>query len=136
MANQWTNTGKLTATIIAFVVLCLATSAVEIVGELFDLESDRAHAEKKRRPIAAGEVSIRTALLVAVGLAAAALLLSATTLTPTFTAVLLGYFALAAAYSLYLKRVPLVAVLLLFSLYVYRVFAGAVAAELPLPFGW
>jgi hypothetical protein len=135
LADQWTNPARLTATIIAFVVFCLATSAMDVAGELIDLESDRAHAEKKRRPIAAGEVSIRTALLVAVGLAAAALLLSAVMLTPIFIAVLIGYFALGTARSLYLKQIPLVGVLLPISLYVYRVFAGAVAAGLPLPFG-
>ncbi|MEX2317596.1 MAG: haloacid dehalogenase-like hydrolase [Pirellulales bacterium] len=126
-AHPWTSPAKLTAALISLVCFCLSTSAVDLADALFDLEVHRADSAKRKQPIAAGEVSIRTALVVATALTAAALLISAAMLTLTFTAVLLGFLVLSMLHSLYMKRVPLIATFMLISLYAYRVFAGAVA---------
>ena len=55
---------------VAFVAMCLAASAVYLVNDVLDVESDRKHPVKRTRPIAAGRLSIRAAVVCAVGVGA------------------------------------------------------------------
>src|SRR6478752_1535917 len=63
-------------TAIAFVCFCLAASATYFLNDAIDAEADRLHPTKRTRPVASGEVAVRTALAGGIGLAAAAILLS------------------------------------------------------------
>jgi 4-hydroxybenzoate polyprenyltransferase/phosphoserine phosphatase/4-amino-4-deoxy-L-arabinose transferase-like glycosyltransferase len=115
---------------LAAACFCLAASGVYILNDLFDLESDRGHPRKRRRPLASGEVPIPLGGILAAGLLAAASALAVTTLSWTFLGVLGGYIGLTTLYSAWLKRKVFIDALLLASLYSYRIFAGGEAANI------
>jgi len=119
---------------IAFVLFCLASTAVYILNDLMDLDADRRHPTKCHRPIARGEITRSAALTVAGGLIAltgiASLLLS-----PVVTLLILAYMVLNVAYSLGLKHVVIVDVMMIGAGFVLRVLAGAAAIGVP-PSTW
>lgn len=106
-----------------------AASSIYIVNDLLDLEADRLHATKCRRPFASGAVSIQVGMVqsAALGLVAVAL---AAFLGATFVVMIAVYMILSLAYSLRLKRVRWVDIVMLASLYTIRVIAGAVAVQI------
>ena len=116
------------AAIQAFICFSLFASANYLINDLLDLESDRHHPRKRLRPFAAGDLSVATGL-------ALVLLLVATTcsilpwLSPGFAIWLLIYAVSTSLYSLYLKRIALVDVLMLSGLYTLRILAGAAATQ-------
>jgi 4-hydroxybenzoate polyprenyltransferase len=115
----------------AFLCFSLAASAVYILNDVVDLEADRNHPSKKRRPLATGSIST-TASMLFLPLLLTAGLCGAWAIGPYFAAVLLAYLALTTAYTFILKRKMLVDVLTLASLYTIRVVAGAVAISVPM----
>jgi 4-hydroxybenzoate polyprenyltransferase len=115
----------------AFAAYCLASSAAYLVNDVRDAEHDRAHPVKRRRPIASGELSERTALALAALLAAGAFALAGA-LGPWSALFLAGFFALQAAYSLGLKHVVLIDVMAIGGLFVLRAGAGAEAVDVPI----
>ncbi len=114
-----------------FLSFSLLASAVYLANDLRDLEHDRAHPTKRQRPIASGRIGTGPAIGVAVLLVVVSALLS-WGLPTHFLATLAAYAGLTTAYSLGLKRVVLVDVLVLATLFTLRVVAGAVATEVPL----
>jgi 4-hydroxybenzoate polyprenyltransferase len=125
---------RLAIVIGAFICFCLASSAVYIVNDLRDIESDRLHPKKRLRPIAAGQVSSQSAWLMVATL----LLVSvpvALVLRPAFGAVLLGYLALMTAYTFVLKHLVLVDVFAISAGFVLRAAGGAVVVDIPIS-GW
>lgn len=112
----------------AFFAFSLAASAIYVLNDLVDLDADRKHPSKKRRPLAGGTVSIRQAMAVAPVLLLIALG-SAFVIAPWFGAVLLLYLGLTTAYSFVLKRKMLVDIIALASLYTIRVIGGAAATS-------
>ncbi len=115
----------------AFVAFCLISSATYLVNDVRDVESDRAHPVKCSRPIAAGEVSTTTALIVAAVLAVLALAL-AFTISPALGGVLVAYAVFTGAYSLFLKNEPVIELVLLAMGFLLRAIAGGVASGLPI----
>lgn len=115
--------------VIGFVAFCACASAVYVLNDLLDLKSDRAHSRKRTRPFASGLLQLRTGLLMVPALLLFSLIL-ATIVSLNFANVLIGYFALTSAYSVYLKRKMLVDVIVLAILYTTRIVAGGVAAEI------
>jgi 4-hydroxybenzoate polyprenyltransferase len=115
----------------AFVSFCLLASAVYLFNDLLDREHDRAHPVKRRRPVASGEVAPGAAV-AALGLFAVLSLLLALTLPTPFLWSWLSYLGLTTAYSLGLKRVVVMDVVVLAGLYTVRVLAGAAAVEVPM----
>jgi len=107
----------------AFLLFCAVSSAVYILNDIIDLKNDLAHPTKSRRPIAAGEISRGAAGLVGVALAAGALLLSYELSRP-FAAMALLYLAINILYSLWLKRVVIVDVMVISSGFVIRAISG------------
>jgi 4-hydroxybenzoate polyprenyltransferase len=119
--------------LLAFIAFGLCASSVYIVNDLLDLPADRQHPRKRQRPFAAGLISARS------GLSAASLLFIvaaciAVSVGPRFVAVLAGYYVLTWAYSLRLKQLPLLDVMMLAGLYTLRIIAGAAAMGVPLSF--
>jgi len=106
----------------------LLASAIYIINDIADVESDRQHPEKKHRPIAAGDISVRTGWMVAAGLIVLVLPL-AYLLEPAFMVIGLLYLTLNLAYSRWFKHIPLLDVLVLASFYVLRVQAGVSLIE-------
>jgi 4-hydroxybenzoate polyprenyltransferase len=117
-------------TILAVVAFCAASSAVYLVNDVIDREADRSHPIKKNRAIASGEVSIATALGVAVILVTAAAAV-AVWLGGWFPAVLGAYVFLVLLYSALLKRAVFLDVLVVAAGFVLRVVGGAVAIAVP-----
>jgi len=114
-------------TLLAFLCFSLCASATYIVNDLLDIEADRRHPKKRHRPFAAGDLSAGTGVAIVVLFLAAAFT-GAAFLPRAFLGWLLIYLATTLAYSLRLKRVVLVDVLLLSGLYTLRLLAGAGAA--------
>ncbi|VWX48644.1 UbiA family prenyltransferase [Novosphingobium sp. 9U] len=115
----------------AFVAFSLVASGVYLVNDLLDLSADRGHARKRQRPFASGAAPIElglpvTVLLLLAGFATAALL------GPLFLLTIAIYFVATTAYSLSLKRYPIIDICVLAGLYTIRVLAGGVATGLPI----
>jgi 4-hydroxybenzoate polyprenyltransferase len=112
---------------VAFVAFCLCASSVYLLNDLLDLHADRAHDRKRLRPFASGELPLGFGLVAAPALLAGAFGL-ALWLSPAFAGVLGAYYLVTLAYSLWLKRVALLDVLVLAGLYTVRIVGGGVAA--------
>lgn len=116
--------------ILAFAAFSACASSVYLLNDLLDLPSDRRHPRKSLRPFAAGTLPLPVGLVAIPLLLASAFLLSGFLLPWTFTALLAGYFVLTLAYSLTLKQVVLLDVLILSGLYTLRLLAGAAAVSI------
>jgi 4-hydroxybenzoate polyprenyltransferase/phosphoserine phosphatase len=116
---------------IAFVAFSACASAVYLVNDLLDLDADRRHPTKSRRPIAAGRVRLPEAAWTAVFLVVFGFMLSFFTANIRFSALLLVYMAASFAYGFWLKRKAVIDVFLLSGLYIIRVQAGGDAAGVP-----
>lgn len=114
----------------AFFVFSLAASSVYILNDLVDIDSDRKHPSKKRRPLAAGTVSVLKAMAVA-GILLAIALTCSILISSWFAVVLVGYFLLTTAYTFVLKRKMMIDVVALAALYTIRVIGGAAAISVP-----
>lgn len=113
---------------LAFFAFSFCASGVYLLNDLLDLSSDRNHATKKNRPFASGDLPVWSglALFPVLFLAAGAISL----LLPTVFMQTLGIYALlTTVYSFYLKRIPLLDVITLASLYSIRLFAGSSATS-------
>jgi 4-hydroxybenzoate polyprenyltransferase len=132
-AHEFTDPAKSWQVARAFSAFSLAASAIYLINDLLDLESDRQHATKRRRALAQGALGIPAAFGASALCAAIALAL-ACTLPPAFGFCLAGYFLLTSAYSFYLKRLELLDVVTLALLYGLRVLAGGAAAGIPLSY--
>ena len=135
-SREITAPGLLAHALYAFAVFCLLSSAVYILNDLRDAERDRRHPVKCRRPIASGEIGERTAGVLCVLLIAAAaalMLLSG----GGWLAVLVpaAYLLLNTGYSLGLKNVPILDIVILAAGYLLRVLCGAVYTNIPIS-GW
>jgi 4-hydroxybenzoate polyprenyltransferase len=115
----------------AFVAYCAASSAAYLVNDLRDIDTDRLHPLKRRRPIARGELLPRSARVLASGLIVVDLAIAAA-LGKASLAYLLGFVVLQAAYTLRLKDIVLLDVLVIAALFVVRGAAGAVAVDVPI----
>jgi 4-hydroxybenzoate polyprenyltransferase/phosphoserine phosphatase len=115
-------------TALAFLCFSLCASATYIVNDLLDLDADRRHHKKKNRPFAAGDLSAQSGIgIVAVFLLAG--FAGAWWLSAAFFGWLLAYFFTTLAYSVALKRVVLLDVVLLSGLYTLRMLAGAAVTD-------
>jgi 4-hydroxybenzoate polyprenyltransferase/phosphoserine phosphatase len=125
---------RVAAAFVAFLSFSLCASGVYILNDCLDLEADRHHPAKKRRPFASGDLSIPVGLMVSLGCLALSFSLSAL-LPLAYFFVLALYFVLTSGYSLYLKRLVLVDVVVLAQLYTVRVYAGGAATDI-VPSHW
>ncbi|HJR75694.1 MAG TPA: UbiA family prenyltransferase [Nitrospiraceae bacterium] len=125
---------RVAAAFTAFLSFSLCASGVYILNDCLDLEADRHHPTKRSRPFASGDLSIPAGLAAALGCLIASFILSSM-LPLAYFFVLALYFLLTSAYSLYLKRLVLVDVIILAQLYTVRVYAGGAAADI-VPSHW
>jgi 4-hydroxybenzoate polyprenyltransferase len=115
----------------AFIAFSLMASGTYLFNDLMDLEADRAHPTKRHRPFASGALSVRWGQVLIPALVGAGLVIGWFLSVP-FLIVLVGYTIITLTYSLRLKRLVLVDVLVLAGLYTWRIFAGAIAAGVAL----
>jgi 4-hydroxybenzoate polyprenyltransferase len=111
-------------TLAGFLLFCLLSSTVYIINDLADVEADRQHPIKRARPIASGKLPTRVAWAVVVILLLVVFPL-AYLLSREFALIAFAYFVVNIAYSTLLKHIVIMDVLVLASLYVVRVAAGA-----------
>jgi 4-hydroxybenzoate polyprenyltransferase len=114
---------------ITFVAFCGISSAGYLFNDLRDREHDRLHPDKRTRPIASGSLSVETAVTAAAGLAAVAILLPWATVSAEVAGLVALYAVVTAAYSVILKRLVILDVMTIASLFILRVVAGAVAVD-------
>jgi 4-hydroxybenzoate polyprenyltransferase/phosphoserine phosphatase len=129
LAHEFSSIDKLLASVAAFVAFSLCASAMYVVNDLVDMESDRHHPEKSRRPFASGALPVAWGPPLALSCLCAGLLVGGVLLPAAFLAMLVGYVLLTSMYSGWLKQVVLVDVLVLSGLYTSRVVAGGLATE-------
>lgn len=112
--------------IIAFVSFSLCASAVYIFNDILDIEADRQHPRKCKRPFAAGLLAVRTGIVFGILLISVAAVI-AWQVNENFIYILAVYFIITTAYSLYIKQIVLLDVMLLAILYTTRLVAGSIA---------
>lgn len=116
--------------LLAFVAFGACASSVYLLNDLLDLPDDRNHPTKRYRPLAAGTLPVLHALVLFPALLLCAFALALWLLPALFSWVLAGYYLLTLSYSLSLKRIVMLDVVILAMLYTVRVIAGAAAMEL------
>jgi decaprenyl-phosphate phosphoribosyltransferase len=122
----------LTRSIVLFAAFCLAASGAYCLNDVADVEADRAHPSKCRRPLASGAMASGHAVALGVGLLVAGLLLSATTGDWEPVAILAVYVALQPAYSVWLKHVAVVDLLVVTAGFVLRAVIGVAGTDVPI----
>ena len=115
-------------TLMAFLLFCAFSSATYLLNDVFDVERDKLHPFKKKRPIASGIIPIPLAIGIALFLIAS-LLPVAYFLSPAFFFAAVAYLVLQVFYSGYLKQVILIDVLVIAAGFVLRVYAGVWAID-------
>jgi 4-hydroxybenzoate polyprenyltransferase len=129
-AGELTRVGLLGIVCLAFVSFCLVSSGMYVLNDVVDAERDRQHPVKRDRPIASGRVSASGGVMLAAALTLAgggvALLLGL-----PFFATVVGYVAIHLLYSLWLKHVAIVDMLVIATGFVLRAVGGAVVISVP-----
>ncbi|CAI1695119.1 phosphoribose diphosphate:decaprenyl-phosphate phosphoribosyltransferase [Serratia quinivorans] len=122
--------GAVSHVLLAVLLFCVASSAAYIINDMHDIERDRCHPKKsKTRPLAAGIVSMPVAL----GLLAVlyAILIWGWFIVPKVVIVTVAYLVLNLAYTFVFKRQPVVDIFTIAIGFVLRVYAGAMALDVP-----
>lgn len=119
---------------LAFVLFCFASSSFYLINDIVDVEADRRHPAKSRRPIAAGLVSIPAAKTMAATLLGLALVIGWLK-SPALGGTLLFYALLQTAYNIELKRAPIADIIAIAMGFILRAYAGAAATGI-IPSSW
>ena len=118
-------------TTIGFVLLCAVSGTVYIINDVVDAEKDRQHPKKSKRPIASGLLDARVAIIAAILILIIALP-AGFFLNPFFGGILSGYLLMQVLYSLWLKNVVIIDVMIIAAGFMMRVAAGVPLAEAPI----
>lgn len=130
-AGQLLQPAVLLASAWAFVSFSLVSASIYLINDSRDVEADRLHPKKRFRPIAAGELSIPTAYVLAAITVAASLAIGFW-VAPLLGVTLASYWVLQVIYSLFLKHQPIIDLAMVAAGFLLRAVAGGVAAGLPL----
>jgi 4-hydroxybenzoate polyprenyltransferase len=127
LANNVAIVPTFTRGVLAAITFSLCASAGYVFNDLLDLEADRIHTTKATRPFASGALPIIFGFPLFMALLACSFSLAVACLPTAFTAMLVVYFIGTVSYSLYLKRLLMLDVLVLAALYTHRILAGGIA---------
>ncbi len=130
MAHQLLDFDKFIQLLIGFFIFSLTASGIYTINDLFDLESDRSHSQKRNRPLASGKFPIQLGIILPPILILFSQTFAFFFLPYKFFLVLLLYFILTTAYSFYLKRIIILDILILASLYSIRIIAGGYIVDI------
>jgi 4-hydroxybenzoate polyprenyltransferase len=128
-SQQFDDPARVLDATLAFIAFCAISSAGYLVNDLRDVAFDRRHPEKRHRPIASGVLAERVAWTAAIVLAVAAVALALAAVSAEVGGLVALYGAITVAYSLILKRLVILDVMTIASLFILRVVAGAVAVD-------
>lgn len=132
--HAWHDPVLLSKAITAFVSFCLISSTVYILNDIVDIEQDKNHPSKRKRPLPSGKLKISTAAIFAVVLGIAGFGLAFTAST-TVVAILAIYLIMNIAYSLKLKHVVILDVFIIAAGFMLRILAGTLGLGIP-PSQW
>lgn len=132
VGHAWGEVDKVLAVVVAFLAFSAAASAIYLINDLLDVEADRSHPVKRRRPFASGDLPLAWGPPLAGALLAVAFGMAALALPWQFVAVLAIYVLLTNFYSIWVKRKVILDVLFLAGLYTIRIVAGGTASHIPL----
>ena len=132
--HAWHNPTLVTQAIIAFIAFCLISSTIYILNDIVDIEQDRHHPLKRKRPLPAGKLKVSTAAIFALTLGITALTL-ASFASSTVVIILLIYAVMNIAYSLKLKHVVILDVFIIATGFMLRILAGTLGLGIP-PSQW
>jgi 4-hydroxybenzoate polyprenyltransferase/phosphoserine phosphatase len=133
LAHQVGDAGAWLGVVLAMLAFCLCSSAVYLTNDIWDIASDRRHPSKQRRPLASGDLPFTRAAGLIPLLALAGLALAALAAWEVLW-LLLFYLVLTSAYSIKLKEIPLLDILVLAGLYTVRILTGGPAAGVVISF--
>ena len=131
LAHEVGDAGLVLRAGLAFLAIGLVASGTYVVNDLLDRERDRLHPTKRRRPFASGALSPAFGWAMAPALVGGGFALAALTLPLAFVVVLGAYLATTLSYSLRMKAVAGLDVLVLAGLYTLRLLAGGAATDIP-----
>ncbi len=120
---------SLQSSVIAFIAFCLIASSSYIINDLVDLDWDRRHPRKRKRPFASGSVKITHGIIISIILSVLAII-TAAFLGIIFVIILLCYLLLTLTYSISLKRKIILDICVLAGLYTMRIIAGGLATSI------
>lgn len=130
-AEQALHWGTVLKAALAFAVFSTLSGCVYLLNDLMDVEQDRRHPVKCKRPIASGTLPIPVARVAMALLLISSTLVAFVWLSPTFAAIGLSYFCLNVAYSFALKHIPFLDVVCIASGFLLRLVGGGVAIGVP-----
>jgi hypothetical protein len=123
--HGWSDQDLVVRVAVIFAAFCLASSGVYVLNDILDRHADRAHPEKRERPVARGDVGVPMATAWSVLLLALAMALSAS-VSPRAAGIVALYAVMNVAYSAGLKHVAILDVFLIASGFMLRIAAGTV----------
>lgn len=132
--HAWHNPALVAQAVIAFIAFCLISSTIYIFNDIVDIEQDKHHPSKRKRPLPSGKLKVSTAASFALVLGAMALTL-ASFASSTVVAILLIYAVMNVAYSLKLKHVVILDVFIIATGFMLRILAGTLGLGIP-PSQW
>ncbi len=132
--GEFSNISLWGSAIIVALGFCFVSSAIYILNDIFDCESDKIHPKKRLRPIASGEVSLSTAKLLSIVLGSLGLALGAF-ISPAAFGILAAYLCLNIAYTLSLKHIVILDVFCISAGFMLRILAGTIGLDIP-PSKW
>ncbi len=118
-------------TLLAFVLFCLASSLIYVINDIIDIEADKSHPTKKKRPLPAGEISKKSAIIV-VTILAVILVILLPNFNVEFIYFVMGFIALNIFYSFWFKHIVILDVFSIAAGFSIRVLAGAVVIMVPI----
>jgi 4-hydroxybenzoate polyprenyltransferase len=120
--------------ILAFIFFSLCASHVYLFNDVLDVKNDRSHKVKKFRAVAAGLIPSHIAVIISIALLVFSLVGAFSFLPFRFGLSVLFYYALTLSYSVLLKRIAMLDIVTLASLYTMRIIAGSYAFDLGITF--
>jgi len=123
--------GRVLLSVVAFIAFCLISSGVYLLNDLIDIDKDKKHPEKSRRPLASGVLDPAVAKTACVFLLALSFLTSLF-INRVFAGIVLGYLVLQIGYFYFLKEAVILDVFSIAAGFFLRVIAGAEAIEVPI----
>ncbi|MEQ8336340.1 MAG: UbiA prenyltransferase family protein [Cyclobacteriaceae bacterium] len=129
-AGEFLNPEKIQLAVSGIVAFSLVASVIYVMNDIIDMDADRLHPKKSRRPLAAGDVSVSIAIIIALVLLIVGLWIGYT-IKLKFLFILLIYFFLNVGYTFGLKKVPILDIFIVAAGFVIRVKAGGIATYIP-----
>lgn len=132
LAHNWGDGGLILRTVLGFGLLLLMTSSTYLINDLADIDADRRHPTKRRRPIASGSLPLMHAIAFPV-VVIPLVMVASVLLSPSFAVAIGAYLVLTLAYSFGLKRIPLLDTFIIAALFTLRLAMGVALLEVAIP---